>query len=111
MVGGADEICPPDSVWGMALQGVSVCPREVTGTTAPKNNAPRSGCQKGAMGPETGGLLALVGGAGEVRLLDMNWGETLRGISGPFLRVAGASPPKNNSPKVGVPKPPQRNKA
>ena len=47
LVGGASEVRPPDSEWGEALQGASVCPRGVAGTAAPKNSSPRSGYQKG----------------------------------------------------------------
>ena len=56
MVGGAGEVRPPDSEWGEALRGASVYLWKVAGTAAHKNNSPRSGCQKGPRGPETGGL-------------------------------------------------------
>ena len=48
----------------------------------------------------------MVGGAGEVRPQDSEWGETLRGASGCPREVAGTAAPKNKRPKVVVPKPP-----
>ena len=54
--GGMGEVRPTYSEWGEGLREALGCLRVVTGTFAPKNSAPRSGCQKAPRGPETGGL-------------------------------------------------------
>ena len=61
--------------------------------------------------PKNGWAIALVGGAGEVRPPNSEWGEPFLGPSVFSRGVLGTAAPKNNRPKVGVPKPPGGKKA
>ena len=49
----------------------------------------------------------MVGGAGEVRRPDLEWGEALQGASEYPWEVAGTAVPKNNAPWSGCQKGPR----
>ncbi|KAK9229899.1 hypothetical protein WN944_022865 [Citrus x changshan-huyou] len=87
---------------------MSLMKRKENSQPRQKISARRSRCQKSPAEkwPKIGWAIALVGGAGEVRPPDSEWGETLRGASMCPQGVAGTAAPKNKRPKVGVPKAP-----
>ena len=67
---------------------------------------PMDGVPKRPQGSRDERAIALVGGAGELCPRDSDWGKTLPGTSVCPWRVTGTATPKNKSPNVGAPKPP-----
>ena len=108
LVGGWDEVGPPDSEWGQTLRPASVCLRNVPGTAAPKNEHPNYPVPKqpSGKGPKRGLGYSLGGGWGEVGPPDSEWGQTLRPASVCPRDAPGTAAPKNERPNYPVPKPP-----
>ena len=72
LVWGWGQLRPPDSEWGETLRATSVCPRDVLGKAAPKNDRrkapgpqpPRGKCPKRGVGYSLGGGLGPTSSAG-----------------------------------------------
>ena len=110
LVGGAGEVRPPDSEWGEALRAASVCPRDVPGTAAPKNQRPEGRGPKTPqrkIGQKTVGY-SLGGGRGRSSSAGLGMAPDLAG----GLRVPkighGHSRAQKSAPEGRGPKTPQR---
>ncbi|PAM08004.1 hypothetical protein CEJ70_19650, partial [Acinetobacter baumannii] len=71
-----------------------------TARRPPSHNPPAENAQN------EGWAIALVGGWGQLRPPDSEWGETLRAASVCPRDAPGKAAPKNERPKAPVPKPP-----
>ena len=85
-MGGAGKVCPPDSDWGDALRGPSVCPWGVPGTAVPKNKHLKVGVPEppSRMKAKKWVGYSLAEGRlflGEVLPPNSEWGKALRGPS------------------------------
>ncbi|PAM16789.1 hypothetical protein CEJ67_19650, partial [Acinetobacter baumannii] len=76
-------------------------PRPKTSARRPPSHNPPA-----ENGQNEGWAIALVGGWGELRPPDSEWGETLRAASVCPRDAPGTAAPKNERPKVVVPIPP-----
>ena len=113
LVGGWGPLRPPDSEWGETLRAASVCPRDVPGTAAPKNDRPKAPVPQPLTQkmPKMRGGYSLGGGLRPTSTAALGMGRDF--VSG--LRVpAGCSRhsrAKKRAPEVHRPTAPQRKNA
>ena len=108
LMGGCGEVGPPDSKWGQTLLAASVCPRDVPGTAAPKNERPKAPVPKppSGKGPKRGVCYSLGGGVGLSWSAGLGMGPNFAsGLHSP-VGCPGHSRAKKREPNSPVPKPP-----
>ena len=110
LVGGWGQLCPLDSEWAEILRAASVCPRDVLGKAAPKNERPKAPVPQPPSGkcPKRGVGYSLGGGLGPTSSAGLGMGRDF--ASG--LRVPtgcpGRSREQKRPPECPRPTTPQR---